>query len=263
MKRITVTDENAGKLLPIYLLHAGMNHRQEPRNRPFGADFYQFLYVVKGEGIFESEGKQIVISEGDTVFSAAGTPTYYYKKGEAFSTGWITFRGTQVESILTYLSAERIAVLKSEAVKTQIQELCKRAERCESPAMLSQGVYRLLVTFFTSLNEARKAPKLIAAKQYVDLHYTRDLSVLEIADAVGISESLLFRMFREEEKCTPIDYLRSVRIHAARNLLIASENMRIAEIAAAVGYADVSYFCKVFRVETGLTPSAYRMKYRS
>jgi AraC-like DNA-binding protein len=263
MKAITVTDAKAVDLLPIYLLHAGMNHRQEPRNRPSGADFYQFLYVVSGEGVFESEGKRLLISEGDTVFSAAAVPTYYYARGESFSTGWITFRGAQAEPILTYLSAERVAVLKNENVKAQIQELCKRAKHCESPAMLSQGVYRLLVTFFTALNEARKAPKLVAAKQYIDLHYERDLSVLEIADTVGISESLLFRMFREEEKCTPIDYLRSVRIRAARNLLIGSESMKIAEIATAVGFSDVSYFCKVFRIETGLTPRAYRLKYRS
>jgi len=261
MRVTSVTDARVRTLLPIYLLHAGMNHRQEPRNRPDGADFYQFLYVVKGEGVFESNEQIFPISEGMTVFSATDVPTRYYGSGTEFCTGWITFRGTQVEQILSYLSADRIAFLKNETVKSQIIDLCKRAERNAPPEVLSQGVYQLLITYFTCVNEEKKPPKLVHAKSYVDAHFQKDLSVANIATEIGISESLLFRIFREEEQCTPLDYLRAVRIRYAQNLLIGSKYLKISEIAALSGFSDASYFCKVFRNETGMTPRTYRIKY--
>lgn len=67
------------------------------------------------------------------------------------------------------------------------------------------------------------------------------------------------RCFRATIGTTPIRYLREYRIEQAANRLSNSQ-ASIADIAAACGFQDISYFTKTFREMKGLTPKAYRMK---
>ena len=258
MNVVAATDERIRTLLPVHLLTAGADHKQDARRRPEGAGFYQFLYIAKGRGRFEVGGCAFTASEGETVFTAKGCPISYAPDGCEFRTGWIAFDGPQTEQILSYLSAGRWAVLRSETVSAEMADLQKRALRNASSEVLSQGVYRLIVTFFGELNEGRKPTALCRAKNFIEAHYNEDLSVSDIARASEISQSLLFRLFRSEEQTTPIDYLRGFRIKRAKELLIDSPKLRVAEIARLTGFSDTAYFCKVFHKETGITPGVYR-----
>lgn len=258
---VSVADEHVRALLPIYLLNAGADHKQEPRRRPNGADFYQFLYIAKGTGRYHGPDGSFSLCEGMTVFTAKGSPAAYCGDTADFRTGWVAFDGKEVNAILTCFSAEEVAVLKSEEVRTRISDIYKRASKNASPESLSAGVYDLIVTFFGELNEGRKPPKLLCAKAYIEEEFARDLSVSDVAQAVGISESLLYRIFREEEKTTPMDFLRGVRIRKAKELLLETQNLGVAEIAARTGFSDAAYFCKIFKSETGMTARTYRARY--
>lgn len=261
MHVVTVNDERIRTMLPVHLLTAAIDHRQEPRSRPDGADFYQFLYLTKGDGVFESPAGRITVPEGSTVFTAKHCPISYRAAGEAFRTGWVAFDGPQVAPLLSYLSGEPFAVLRSETVRGQMTEIYRRAERGAPAEVLAHALFGLLVTFFGELREEKKPPALDRAKAYVEEHSAEDLSVGDVAAAVGISESLLFRIFREEEHTTPFDFLRSVRMKNAKELLIGSKRLRVAEIAARTGFSDAAYFCKVFKAETGMTPRTYRARF--
>ena len=59
----------------------------------------------------------------------------------------------------------------------------------------------------------------------------------------------------------PAKYIQNYRVGKAKELLINSEGS-IEEIAVAVGFANSSYFCKVFKTITGLTPSEFAEKGR-
>ena len=254
-------DDAARTELPLYLVTAGMNHRQEMRRRPNGAAFYQLLTVTGGSGILETEGGTTRLSEGMTVFTAKDAPCAYYADGGELFTGWVAFEGKEVERILAYLGAERVAILASDAVRRGVEEISRRAEHGAPTVELSALLYRLLATFFGALSESERPTSLIAARDFIEKGYARDLSVREIATAAGISESLLYRLFRSEEGMTPSEYLRSVRIRHAKELLLEGGGMRIAEIAERVGFSDAAYFCKVFRADTGITPRAFRLRY--
>ena len=261
MNVVAFHDEAIRLQLPFFLLTAGIDHRQEPRRRPNGASFYQFLLVSTGVGVVESEGKTERLEEGMVLFTSKNTPVNYYGLTSDFRTSWVSFDGQQTEAVLSYLNAERVAVLRSEASRLLISDLYRRAERHATATELSELIYRLIVTFFEERNEEKKLPHLRIAKEFAERNYERDLSVAEIADAVGISESLLYRVFRAEEGTTPIAYLRSVRLRHAKELLIESGERKIAEIAARVGFSDAAYFSKIFRADTGMTPRTYRSRY--
>ena len=52
-------------------------------------------------------------------------------------------------------------------------------------------------------------------------------------------------------------YIKNLRMEKARELL-TSTNMKISEICERVGYSNLSYFCRSFRNEYGMTPEQYR-----
>jgi YesN/AraC family two-component response regulator len=92
---------------------------------------------------------------------------------------------------------------------------------------------------------------------YLQQNYNRAITRHELADAVGVSQDYLSHIFHQELNLSPWDYLTRLRIKKATELLFSASSS-IAAIACQVGFEDVSYFNRVFRKQTGCTPSAYR-----
>ena len=97
------------------------------------------------------------------------------------------------------------------------------------------------------------------AKEYIAEHYTENISLTDVAEAVGISGGYLSTMFAQYEKCGFVDYLNKVRIEMACCYL-EQKNLKNYEIAYKTGFRDEKYFSKVFKKITGMTPREYRNK---
>lgn len=99
--------------------------------------------------------------------------------------------------------------------------------------------------------------RVLQMKQYVASHYQEPLELSDIAGQFGLSYHYLSSYFSQMAKEGFSEYLNRLRIEHARELLRESD-MSIAEVGCGVGYADHSYFCRVFKKITGVTPSGYR-----
>ena len=135
----------------------------------------------------------------------------------------------------------------------------------QAPLTVSE-VARWMASAFQRLSSLRRIPTeglsryTRLALSYVDANYQKvDLSVEEVADHIGIGVNYLNQVFREEMGMTVHRYLAQVRLQKAKDLL-ANTRMKIGLIPEQVGYADGSYFSKVFKKATGLTPFAYRQQ---
>ena len=96
------------------------------------------------------------------------------------------------------------------------------------------------------------------AKTYIGETYMHDdLSLPQIASAVGLSPSYLSAVFKREMKQNLSDYLTKVRIQHAKELLCCSARM-IYEVAYEVGFRDYRYFSQIFKRHTGLTPRQFQ-----
>ncbi|MEO0796088.1 MAG: helix-turn-helix domain-containing protein [Verrucomicrobiota bacterium] len=91
-------------------------------------------------------------------------------------------------------------------------------------------------------------------------HYAEPLQVKDMASQVGLSRSQFGRIFRQLFGLSPHDYLKSVRINAAAELLRETE-LKTTEIALQVGFYDHSHFSKVFKEILSLSPRDYRKKH--
>lgn len=96
------------------------------------------------------------------------------------------------------------------------------------------------------------------AMAFIHEHYSEPISREEIAAAAGVSPRHLTRSFAQETGVTPIDYLNRYRVAQARRLLDEADERNITEVMGAAGFADSSYFARVFRREVGVSPSAYQ-----
>ena len=96
---------------------------------------------------------------------------------------------------------------------------------------------------------------------HVFAHYSEKIEVPGLARLVHLSQSQFDRRFKHLFQITPQQFLLRVRIHAACRLLVSTQESA-AQIAQQTGFYDQSYFTKQFQRQTGLTPSAYRRKYR-
>ena len=92
---------------------------------------------------------------------------------------------------------------------------------------------------------------------YFHQNYSRPLSRWEIAQAIGVSEDYLSRVFSRELGISPWDYLNRYRILQAQ-ILLRTTTHSIGAIARAVGFNDQAYFSRVFSKRNGISPQGYR-----
>ena len=96
---------------------------------------------------------------------------------------------------------------------------------------------------------------------YMRLHYAIDLSADEVCRRFYCSRSYLSHRFKSETGQSFRQALNEIRIERARQLLEHS-SLSVFEIAFSVGFNDSNYFSNLFRSHEGLSPMAYRRRYR-
>lgn len=107
----------------------------------------------------------------------------------------------------------------------------------------------------------RSADKVKRMMIYIHEHYAEKITVSALAETAFLSERECYRAFQNHLHMTPVAYIKSCRIQAARQML-ADSQMPITEIGYACGLGNTSYFGKIFREQTGCTPLQYRRKWQ-
>jgi two-component system response regulator YesN len=95
------------------------------------------------------------------------------------------------------------------------------------------------------------------AVKYIKGNYDKDISLQQVAGQVEISANYLCSLFKKELQISFIDYTNQIRIDKAKELLI-STHLKTYEIARKVGFADESYFSRIFKRITGLRPYEFK-----
>ncbi|WNR45209.1 helix-turn-helix transcriptional regulator [Paenibacillus roseipurpureus] len=97
----------------------------------------------------------------------------------------------------------------------------------------------------------------VQMKNYLETHHAANIKLSELAARYGISESYSRKMFLKQLQQTPKQYLQSIRVGHAKQLLVFTD-MSMRDIAQACGYGDEFHFSKMFKSLTGTAPSVFR-----
>ena len=155
--------------------------------------------------------------------------------------GMIASSANEPEKTLSQITRE---ITEKEREKEEIAK--QKREQSDFAFMASQ------------INDATTARILKYVTDNID---TPDLKIDNIADAMGMSRSVLYTKIKQQLGMTPIDFVRHVRIMRACELLKDTDES-LSSVAFAVGFSDAKYFSKVFKRETGIVPTEYRERTR-
>ena len=100
-----------------------------------------------------------------------------------------------------------------------------------------------------------------SCEEWLGGHFRDSDAIKRVVDMTGIPERTFKRRFKAATGATLIDYLQNVRIEKAKRLL-ESGNRPVDEISVAAGYEDASFFRRLFKRRTGLTPGQYRRMFQ-
>ena len=104
---------------------------------------------------------------------------------------------------------------------------------------------------------SRNSELIKKAMLYISEHFNAPLTLEEVAAHVHLHPSYFSTLFKSSTGSSFKEYLNMVRIEESKRLL-SNTDYSIIDIAVAVGFEDQSYFSKVFKKYTGLTPKQFR-----
>lgn len=161
--------------------------------------------------------------------------------------------------------ATRFAIeggMSQETAYTLSDLFIQRMDACRSVEEIV-ALHRAMLEEFTMRKpkQPRKYSKhILLAIDHIQLHLQEVISVAQIAEHVNLNRSYFSLLFKRETGASVSDYIREKRIEAAQNMLKFS-NFTLREIASYLAFNSQSHFASVFKVQTGMTPGAYRKKY--
>ena len=130
--------------------------------------------------------------------------------------------------------------------------------------VLQQWLRRHCLWLHESIRQARDSSTqslIRKAKEYVHSHYQDEgLSLDDICETLGISNSYFSSVFKKDTGNSFIGYLTEYRMEKAARMLVETTEKSYM-IAKSVGYTDANYFSYVFKRQYGVSPSKYRSEY--
>ena len=138
-------------------------------------------------------------------------------------------------------------------IKTQL------ALKDKGNGMLFSYFYRLCAIYEEHRQKeyAPRDPRMIVAKEYIDLHFDQKDCLDLATEQSKISRRRFNELFKKQFGITPNRYLTSRRIDNALTLL-SEQKISVSEASDVCGFGDVYYFSKVFKSETGYSPGKFK-----
>ncbi len=137
------------------------------------------------------------------------------------------------------------------------------AEKCTDTVQLGRLKDRALKDFVNAVrNQKDSLPYSRAVRKaitYMRSHLQERLSIRDLAEIAGLSDSRFSHLFAEETGMSPMAYFRKERLESAKNMLLYSE-YKVNEISTILGFANESHFIKTFREYTGVSPGEFKKR---
>lgn len=257
----------ATKQLPVYVVGIGTKYPPEDISRPFGCTHYQICVIKEGTGIFEFRDKHFHLSPGSVFYFKKEIPHQYYSLSPDYEEKWITMDGAFCNVMFDKVFGDDIGCFQLKELNRFLNDY----EKIYSLLDEREPMYEILCCSYIikTISNLAKAnqEKTVSEKKlerlepiilYMEKHYSKVISLKQLASLIGVSEYTLCTLFREAYGTSAINYLMKLRIQMAKILLSKDKELPVKEIAKRVGFNDVSYFGKIFKKFENITPQTYR-----
>ena len=225
---------------------------------------YLIHYVTRGKGRLWMNDTCYVI-EKDTMFLIRPGITCVYQadKDDPWEYCWICIDGYDVENMLNNSGFDKVNPLFFDKSNGEVRDAMLNfifyiSKYKNNEYMLLSRLYNIFGHMKIQMKKQQaKSIHVEKAIDYIYENYYKSITIIDIANYLGIDRTYLYRLFKEEYNMSPQKYLLNFRLKAAMNKLEGG-NMSIAEIAYSCGFNDASAFCHQFKKVYKDTPLNYR-----
>lgn len=271
------------KIITIHYFEFDKNYRFKGESH----DFWELVYVDKGNLICHADEREIFLKEGELLFHKPNEFHSLAADGRTVSNVFVLSFECKSEAI-RFFENKRLPLPKK--FKEYIYRIVEEGKKTfdlpySDPAMKKMivlekptlGGGQLIKNFLEILlidvmrNETEKGnPSDVFLQKnsaegkvsqeiirFLQENVERRITVDDICKALHYNKSYLFRQFRMETGETIMSYYAKLKIERAKELLRGG-NMTVSQIAELLSFNTPNYFCKAFRKLTHMTPSQYR-----
>lgn len=245
-----VINENLPGINPVSFGHevCAPGHSFGPAVR----EYFLLHYIVSGRGIFRREGQEYRLSPGEVFVIPPHLETYYQADTDhPWHYLWIGF--TADEALTAPLAPP---ILRAPGMGDIFERMraCHDLERGKS-AFLAARVWDLLAI----LQEGAPHSSGYVEKALHCMHaeYMTDLNITSLAARLNLERSYFSTLFKAEVGVSPGQYLSSLRLSKAAELM-REHGQSPSTAAASVGFSDLYHFSKAFKQTYGTCPRDYK-----
>ena len=230
-------------------------------------NLFEIIYIVSGDATHVIEDKKYKLKPGDLVlvrpkryhFIKIDSPADYERYDFTFDEERVGINTSEIlgEDVdVINLAESRVTTRILKNMDYYRQHLSDKEFEDVTISLIKELLYTAAVEKRgVNINESVILnPLLTKAISYINQNLAKIKSISEIADALFVTESYLFRMFKRELRQTPKKYITDKRLLNAETML--NQGKRPTEVATACGFGDYATFFRCYKKFFGAPPSA-------
>lgn len=238
---------------------------------PAVRDHFLIHYILSGKGVFYVGDKTYPLAKGQGFLICPGIITYYRADfDDPWHYSWVGFHGLKAEGYLKQanLTVENPVFTydRDDFIRNCFEQMIATKNLTKSREIRLIGLLHLFLSQLMEVNgksnfpddsESRKEAYVKKAVEYIEMNYSRNLRIADMASYIGLDRSYLGSIFKEFLNTSPQEYLINIRIEKACELM-PNNNLSIGDISRSVGYEDPLLFSKMFKKVKKLSPRGFR-----
>lgn len=274
MKLLGVADDNSKSLLyPQGLAvedFAPGCYTSRPAQPDLAEMTFLITYTISGEGLLRYEGRKYKLSAGDGFVIDCQKPHRYECLGERWQYVLVHFSGAAAHTYLRHIEdAEAIKFsfaadsLFTMAFKRLFSLYIKeqKMQDIQAALLITDMLTHILMRAESHSSVTGVSSDMLAVQRYISENYAENISLDFLAAQFNMSKYRLAHAFKESLGISPIDYLLSVRLERAKDLLLHS-NFSLTDICQTIGISGTNHFYYLFKKRFNISPSQYRQGQR-
>lgn len=227
-----------------------------------GVDDYFLFILPKGSWCYTGGQKNILIHDS-LIIQSPCTMIRHGKEG-GLVRSWIRFNGRGIDSLCLHNGIELGKVYEIERISEHEENLLSLYGELHHPkGAISENIVNIFTNWLRSIrrdsSHSNQVPdrRLLQAREYMEQNFIHSPVIQDICTYCGLSKNSLHRLFVAHYRISPKQYLISLKISHAKELLTTS-TLSLERIAELSGFHDRYYFSRCFKRQTGITPGSYR-----
>lgn len=254
-----------------------------PADFSFGPHKHQNLeinFVRKGTCSMQFSDQKITFRKNDCMVIYPNVDHYFTVSNKPASLVQLEFKmdvfpelvpNPEMEKGLVFLynvltnSQQFLKIVNNQQITNLIDQTVKELQACRDnyQTMIRLLYIQLFILISRHISETLKItnhvdnPILRKAIEYINSHFTENISVEDIALGCGVSARHIRNVFRQSANLSPIEYLTRLKVNKAKELM-NNNCLTSKDIAYMAGFSNPEYFTRRFKEQSGFTPSEYR-----